>query len=392
MSFESFFIVFEKFSKTVSFDVIRPEETIAGGTRRERAIEHIKRMTKKVHFWTVIVSAVLLAFLMTIKATSQTDVKLKTETLPFIISILVDAVFGIWFWVRKKKVCEILAELKSIHPETEEDQIKYESKKIYQWFKNIQMAFLLFAMIVSVSFILNPLHETQPGERRFSVAIWLPFDGVQKGVFEVMEVILLFISVSTGALSIALFLFIFALIILVANAFERLRMDFMDIKQLSEAEKSEKLKKLVQKHVEMENLVEEVESLLGNIFMIKVIQASIVFCLTGFQLSASEKIPKMMNFGLYLLAVVVGNFFLCYGSQQIIDSSQGIAEAIYEIKWYKIKDLKLRRDLLFIMTRSQKASKLTAGKFSVVCLESFKIMLNSAVSYFALLKTVYSKQ
>jgi hypothetical protein len=391
MSFESFFTINDQFSRVVSFDVTHPEEPIVGGSRRTRAIKHIKRTAKRVHFWTVIVLAALQILLMAIKSLTETDMKQMTETLPFVISMTVDIINAIWFVVHKKQVCDVFAKLMLLHHEVlKKDERKYETTKFFDYCRRFQKAIFYISVVIAVGFIANSIRETISDQKRFVVLIWLPFDGFQSGVYEFISVVLIFVSVSIIALSGGLFLLIFAMISLVAITFECLRKDFDEMKDLPMDNKAE-LKKLIEKHVEMHSLVKQVENFLAPIFLVKLIQASFVFCLTGFQLSTSKEIPTLVNFGLYFLATMLANFILFYGSQKIIDTSQGIADAVYQIKWYEVKNLKLRKTLVIIMMQAQKGSKLTAGKFSVIGMESFKFMLNSAYSYFALLKTIYSE-
>jgi hypothetical protein len=53
-----------------------------------------------------------------------------------------------------------------------------------------------------------------------------------------------------------------------------------------------------------------------------------------------------------------------------------------------MKDLKIRKDLQLVVIQAQRGSKLTAGKFKTISLESFTVIVNAASSYLALLKTI----
>jgi hypothetical protein len=393
MSFKSFFKFFEKFAKLISFDVIYPEQPIQDENSRNKRIKRVMKTCRKVHFWLVLALSFFISIMMaTNLAVETTDYKTITETVPFVISMIADVCKAVWFTVKKKEVCDIIRKLASIHPDTKQKQIKYGFKRYLKNFMVLQMTYLSIGIATAVCFAINSGSKIQADGKQFAADVWMPFNRYQNGVYQLISVILTFVFISTMVLSISLFFLLLTIIMLVSKGFECLRMDIVDIKDSSEGDKSEDLKNLIERHVELHDLVEQVENLLKPVFLLKRVHASMVICFTGFQLSTSNEITVMINYGLYLLAVAVKNFFLCYGSQQIIDSSEGIAEAIYEINWYEIKDLKLRKELLLIMMRSQNASKLTAGKFSVVCLESFKFMLNTAYSYFTLLKAVYSTQ
>lgn len=50
--------------------------------------------------------------------------------------------------------------------------------------------------------------------------------------------------------------------------------------------------------------------------------------------------------------------------------SFGISDAIYEEEWFNA-ELRYKKSLILMITRSQKPSQLTAYKFSVVSMQSF---------------------
>ncbi|XP_074032542.1 uncharacterized protein isoform X1 [Leptinotarsa decemlineata] len=52
-------------------------------------------------------------------------------------------------------------------------------------------------------------------------------------------------------------------------------------------------------------------------------------------------------------------FFLCDAGQKITDNTESIGEAIYAMKWYKT-DIQTRKDLFFILRRTQKSMELDA--------------------------------
>jgi odorant receptor len=384
IDFESLFSIYEKCSKVVSFDVIITETVIQETNRRKRIVKQMRQLAKKVHFWSVTVFSVILLVLTITKSSTVTDFKDKMKPVPFMITVIVDTSKAIWFVLRKSQICAIIYKLRQLHPSTAEQQEKYQTRKFCKGLRTFQGIFMLMAIAIMVWFIFNPVY--------FSKDLYLPFSSTNIGIAEAEDVVLKIWMISTSCLSLALFFLMVTIPLLTAKGFDHLKMDLQELDTGPKNEQAQQMKTLIERHVDLDNLVKEVEGLLSPVFLLNFVQSSFVYCLTGYQMSTANETKDMINYGSYLVAVVIGNFFLCYGSQQIIDSSEGIAEAIYEINWYEIKDLKLRKELLLIMMRSQKASKLTAGKFSVVCLESLKFMLNTAYSYFTLLKAVYSTQ
>jgi hypothetical protein len=104
----------------------------------------------------------------------------------------------------------------------------------------------------------------------------------------------------------------------------------------------------------------------------------------------AEDFGQLSNFLSFLIAVLIQKFLICNGGQRLINSSQGIADAVYQTNWIEIKDLSIRKDLQLVMVQAQKGSRVTAGKFMTISLKSYKRILNSAYSYFTLLKTIWT--
>lgn len=81
------------------------------------------------------------------------------------------------------------------------------------------------------------------------------------------------------------------------------------------------------------------------------------------------------------------NFF---SKINIIDYSlaEEISVDVYESEWIDV-DERLKKDLQLIMLRSQKPTFLTAWKFSKVSLHSYGVILSTASSYFAFMRSFY---
>lgn len=64
--------------------------------------------------------------------------------------------------------------------------------------------------------------------------------------------------------------------------------------------------------------------------------------------------------------------------------------AVWNTKWYT-QSPKVRRHFTFIMTCGQKRIGISAGKFYLISLNSFLSVVRAGISYFTLMRQVYSK-
>ncbi|CRL04314.1 CLUMA_CG017410, isoform A [Clunio marinus] len=81
-------------------------------------------------------------------------------------------------------------------------------------------------------------------------------------------------------------------------------------------------------------------------------------------------------------------FLLCSNGQKLEDNSMKVAEGVYASRWETFQSIKVKKHILFIMMKSQRAKRLTALNFADVSLSSFAHILATTWSYFNLLKRV----
>jgi hypothetical protein len=60
----------------------------------------------------------------------------------------------------------------------------------------------------------------------------------------------------------------------------------------------------------------------------------------------------------------------------------------YQLEWPG-KSLNAQRAIAFIIMRAQRPQKITSGKFSVINLENYGVVLHTSYSYVALLRSVF---
>jgi gustatory receptor len=182
---------------------------------------------------------------------------------------------------------------------------------------------------------------------------------------------------------------ILGIIFVISNKFKNLKTDFIRTESLSDTEKHTELKKLIQKHEAFIQIIAMIEKITAPVFLYTFMQSSFLMCFCGFQVLTGENFMKIL-YTTFFAVVLIRMLLICAGGQRIIDASESIADAVYKINWFEIKNLKIRKDLLLVMIQAQKGSKLTVGKFRTISLESFMTILSSALSYLTVLRTIWA--
>ncbi|XP_053609837.1 odorant receptor Or1 [Plodia interpunctella] len=114
----------------------------------------------------------------------------------------------------------------------------------------------------------------------------------------------------------------------------------------------------------------------------------VIICVTAFQLvSQTDNMVRLVSMCTYLVNMMFQVFLYCYQGNQLSEESSEIANAAYLSPWYTMSPPR-RREILFIMTRSRRIARITAGGFTTLSLASFMAIIKASYSLFTLLKQV----
>jgi hypothetical protein len=387
MSFNSYFELFYKLLKVTNFEPIKVEQSNnAPLTKRQKVLKILKR----IHFWLVI--ALILATILSLAASAL----LQFSHLPAVTAILPHISFGIftvlntlWFLAHRNHLTNLMTLLDLNFPKADQHIGKYNTQFHFEFFRKFLKIYLLQMSLFFVSFGIEPMVKMiESGEKKYPVDIWLPFDGTQPFVYEAVYLLLSFVSISILLLNCTTDMLIFGIIFIISNEFNHLKTDFINTENLPDTKKHVELKRLVEKHESFIQIISMIESFTAPVFLFVFMQSSFLLCFCGFQVLTGEYFMKIL-YSTFFAVVLIRILLICAGGQRIIDASQDIANAIYEISWFEMKDLKIRKDLQLVMIQAQRGSKLTAGKFKIISLESFMAILSAALSYLTVLHTIW---
>ncbi|XP_076633464.1 uncharacterized protein LOC143347808 [Colletes latitarsis] len=99
-----------------------------------------------------------------------------------------------------------------------------------------------------------------------------------------------------------------------------------------------------------------------------------------------NNVSAVIRNGTFAFAQVFYIFSICFPGQRLMDHSKEIYTATCEIMWYKLskKSISLYK---FLLARSLVSSKLTALKVVPLTMETFIMIIQTAMSYFTVLKS-----
>ncbi|RZB40717.1 7tm 6 domain containing protein, partial [Asbolus verrucosus] len=237
---------------------------------------------------------------------------------------------------------------------------------------------------------------------------WIPFDYNESPLYELVFVFQIFATVvygfyigATDALICGFMMMIKSQFLIIKNSLDRLvakaqsdeiedadRIELLD-------EKSQKIaakltNECVFHHQELIAMCEKAEDTFCYLMLLQFLSSLLIVCFALFQLStlspSSVQFFSMVN---YLLLMGFQLLCYCWHGNEVQLVSGLISSYAYDINWVILNE-SIKKSLILLMMRSQRPCYFTAGKFSLLSLETFMTIIRGGGSYFMFLRQMNS--
>ncbi|XP_061387525.1 odorant receptor 22c [Musca vetustissima] len=125
----------------------------------------------------------------------------------------------------------------------------------------------------------------------------------------------------------------------------------------------QKLNAIVERHNTIIDLSADFTASFTVIIMLHFMSAAIVVCSSILDLMLNTNSVGLFIYISYNIAALAQLFVYCVGGTFVSDSSAAVADALYNVEWYKC-DVKTRKIILMILHRSQKAITISVPFFT----------------------------
>jgi hypothetical protein len=284
-------------------------------------------------------------------------------------TLIVLKVFAVY--KEKNEILKIFEELNKVFDEkSDKNSMEKEGKYLKSYLKMIKV---YAGTIICVYLpLLYPLLDFAiNGKMKLPVNYWLPFDPFKPVIYVHVTFWIEFFAYNFLVFLLACDSLLYALITVIAMEFDFLSSDLQSLKLPAKHERSKTIKNFVKRHDKLLELADRLQEIFALTFLFSFVVSSLVMCFIAFQLSTVTELSAFGFYIPYFLMIAGQIWLLCLHGQKIIDSSEGVAKAVYNSGWESIGDVKFKKQLLLIMLRAQKPKKLTAMNFGNVSLESF---------------------
>ncbi|XP_063543019.1 odorant receptor 4-like [Cydia strobilella] len=362
--------------------------------------------------------------------------------IPCAMVCLLSSVKATFFFIHQDVFIEVVKKLINIHPEVDDKRVTDEKtiedeelNDVVRRNVNESTTFLKYLIKldlaicsgVIVAFALQPLPamgyeywKTGTYKVTFPYNVKYFFDPYSKAVWPFVYVYLVWASTIAFLNTFGTDTFFFAFCVYMRMHFRILQRRFQDA--VCERE-GRQIVEVVKRHQDVINLADQMEILYSKSTLFSMVTSSILICLCAFNATVmtvkdmgvvisfmaflsmlltqifllcyfGDMLMKsvrnrvmMMMMMMFLSISLTQIFLLCYFGDMLMKSSTEISDAIYNSQWYQA-DQRMKRNVLFVLSRSRIPCKLTASGFADVNMELFTSILGRSWSFFALLKTV----
>jgi len=348
---EDFFKIQLKVFKLIGLNVI----PLKAASVRAKVLDKLMRW----YFYACIISIFVLIIQFSVKLVidiNKFDVVLRI--LPSIILFPYNCSKGILFFVHRKRVLKIIEKLQVSFPSTQTAQQSSKMDNHLNLFVMIYKIYILFYSVTMTSAMSEVIYLLIFKKiRQFPLEIWFPYDYNANNLIFISTLVLSFWAISNACVNvIAADFFIFAIVDILVLEFKIVG---ENIKKAINAKEVSSLRALLVQHQELIDISNDIKSLFSFIFFYTFIQGAVSIASSGFQLITAPTISVLLYSLSYAAVPLTQVFLYCHFGEKLITESAGVSETILDSNWYHLDDIKVKKSILLIIVRTQKACTLS---------------------------------
>jgi hypothetical protein len=239
-------------------------------------------------------------------------------------------------------------------------------------FKRIASALIFAYVLIILGLAFSPIvNYFTTGQLQMPVRMWFPFDENDIRIFPLVYIWTVLTCSNSSFFVCGYDLMVYGMLELLAAEFKMLGKKFSEI-EVKKPDTKQKIIRLIAQHNELISVAEKLERIVSLSSFVGFVGSMMLICFGGFQfIYFRGDFSQMLYNGAFLSTALLQNLLMCYFGQKLVDSSSSVADCVYEMEWYSIDDLRVRKMVQLVIMRAQKANKLTALNFVPVSLGTF---------------------
>ncbi|KAH8239009.1 hypothetical protein KR038_011955, partial [Drosophila bunnanda] len=306
--------------------------------------------------------------------------------------------------LRKDKMISLVRQLRSCFPSpTEDEQKQYEVKFYLQRFNRFAKGFggLYMALVITYDLAAIGQYAFQRWVLRLSnptqsLPYTSPLPWEWRGSWRYYPTYLMqsINGYTATGYHISADIMIFAVVMQVIMHFDRLAKALREFKFSKNAKEGNEdqdlnnLRTLIAYHNQVLDLTDVMNEIFGIPLLLNFLASSLLVCNVGFQLTlgfSSEHIGQQL---MLLTSALVEIYLICFFSQMLIDASEYVSFAAYEMNWTEA-DCRFRKMMVLLCLRAQKPVCLKATVFVDISIGTMSIFLRVSYKFFCAIRSMY---
>nr|WBF90967.1 odorant receptor SameORX [Schistocerca americana] len=217
--------------------------------------------------------------------------------------------------------------------------------------------------------------------------VWCPFPFTESPAYEAVYAAVSVAMFYGYILTTTLDAFFFTLIIYTAGQLRVLNLMARDLcARGSLQQMNARLADCVSYHVHIERCVQRLGALVGPIVLGQFLADIVTISAATFVATVSEADSVwLLKFSSYLLAIAEQLLLYCWFGSDVATESERLQLAAYSSDWTAVP-ARFQKDLCILLSRGHRPLRLAAYKFYTISRETFLMLMNTAFSYYAVLR------
>ncbi|XP_032669923.1 odorant receptor 13a-like [Odontomachus brunneus] len=243
--------------------------------------------------------------------------------------------------------------------------------------------------LVAIVQILRGYNVTS---RPFPTKLLLPFDAEQSPVYELIVFVLYLHSMLMVYIDNLVRVLILSLVF---HASGQIEIICQELKASSEETQNNgslayTTRMLIQNHNKVISFSNNIDRLFSYIALMLVFCDTIIICFLGLVLMTSRTTNIIILFKIFFayIGITLEILVYCFVGEHLSHKSKLLGDAGYDSLWYD-KSSSHRKNILFIIMRSQKQLTITAGGMANLSFVAFTSIMKASASYMSVLNAMY---
>ena len=363
------FDVFTKFSLLIFRFVLFKFMPLPEGATLRQKVVHFARLN--YYRFTLVLCFIAFILMSSHTVVNADNLEEAAKSFPNLCSVALMSLKGFATFLRRDDIWKIFQELIDMEERRVGKNKKYQVKKYLDAYHFYMILYSAVFVFISLPVYFTIIPFIMDGTMKFAIQYWFPFNPYRLAVFPFVTFYIDFVVYSNLMFLLATDSLLYALLMIVSMEFEILKSDLYEIGLIPENERLEKIKRLTDHHNKLLDISGKLQNIYSVTFLLALAISSLILCAVVFQLSIKVDLELYSFYVPYVFLLGGQTYLLCLFGQKLIDSSESVAEGIFESGWEDSDDIVYKKQLILIIMRAQRAKKLSAMGFTDIALGSF---------------------